>query len=232
MNTGRGKPAHPCARVALSARAKGRAASLTGIQPADNNKRLIPEQKEENRTWHPAESALASSHQPTAVGKAMHLRRCFAAGGAAQFIPGSLSDASFSRRFAPDADLCGTRHVAVSSQPLQPLERHVPVHDARARAVNPLHSRLAVCCAQQYSWLATVFDVLTILSTSSQCSTFAALDKLATRHHRRGQLRQQPPAAATLNACGVCLLHCASSRLCGTRFCCAGVCSVLRWWGA
>ena len=128
-----------------------------------------------------------SQHLPVAINPRPWAKRCTSGGASLPVEPrssysslGSLSAASFSRRFAPDADLCGTRHVAVSSQPLQPLERHVPVHDARARAVNPLHSRLAVCCAQQYSWLATVFDVLTILSTPSQCSTFAALDILAT----------------------------------------------------
>ena len=158
-----------------------------------------------------------SQHLPVAINPRPWAKRCTSGGASLPVEPrssysslGSLSAASFSRRFAPDADLCGTRHVAVSSQPLQPLERHVPVHDARARAVNPLHSRLAVCCAQQYSWLATVFDVLTILSTPSQCSTFAALDILATLY---AAIIDAANSASSRPLPGrVLAVHCASCR--------------------
>ena len=174
-----------------------------------------------------------SQHLPVAINPRPWAKRCTSGGASLPVEPrssysslGSLSAASFSRRFAPDADLCGTRHVGEFTTAPTPRK-------ARARTRCPSARRqpaaLTPCCLLRAAvqlaghGVRRPHDSVNALTMLDVCGARHPSDALR-RHHRRRQLRQQPPAAAALNACGICLLHCASSRLCGTRFCCAGVC--------
>ena len=80
----------------------------------------------------------------------------------------------------------------------------------RERAPPTRCTHALLSAARSSTGLATVFDVLTIMSTPSQCSTFAALDILATLY---AAIIDAANSASSRPLPGLVLaVHCASCR--------------------